>query len=333
MIVRQPGILTTIQDSGRYGFQKYGVLVNGSMDMFSLRVANILVGNSQDEAALEITLQGPTIELTEDTLFAICGASFSPMLNGHLISEGRTIFAKAGSQLSFGKPVRGCRAYLAVAGGFDVPEVMGSRSTYLRARLGGFEGRALKRGDILKVRPSDMDVSMFNEDLCDFDWFVSPTLHPKYGTHSVVRITRGPDFHFFTEESQRQFVTGSFKLTTQSDRMGYRLSGPTLELAFRQEKISTAVMMGTIQVPPDGNAIILMADHQTIGGYPCIAQVIQVDIPVLAQLKPGDRLSFQEVTLESAQQLWREQEINLRMLEQAVRYRIKGGLRNGSALT
>lgn len=322
MIVRQPGILTTIQDGGRYGFQKYGVLVNGAMDMFALRVANILVGNSQDEAALEITLQGPSIELTEDITFAICGASLSPMLNGLPVSEWRPISAKAGSVLSFGRPVWGCRAYLAVAGGFEVPKVMGSRSTYLRGHLGGFEGRALKQGDELKVRQSDVKVSAWNEE-CGLDWFVSPTLHPRYGTNPVVRFTLGPDFKFFSDESQRLFGTESFKITPQSDRMGYRLSGPTLELAFRQEKVSTAVTVGTIQVPPDGNPIVLMADRQTIGGYPCMAQVIQVDIPVLAQLKPGDPLSFQEVTLELAQELWREREMNIRVLEQAVCHQIK----------
>jgi len=322
MIVRQPGILTTFQDRGRYGFQKYGVLVNGAMDMFALRVANILVGNSQDEAALEITLHGPSIELTEDITFAICGARLSPMLNGSLVSEWRRVSAKAGSMLSFGKPARGCRAYLAVAGGFDVPEVMGSRSTYLRGQIGGFEGRALKQGDELKVRQTDVEGSVLKVAVLDansgLDWFVSPTLYPAYGTHPVIRFISGPDFRLFSDESQRLFGTESFKITPQSDRMGYRLSGPALELASRQEKVSTAVTVGTIQVPPDGNPIILMADRQTIGGYPCIAQVIQVDVPVLAQLKPGDSLTFQEVTLELAQELWREREMNIRILEQAV---------------
>ncbi|MHB1683922.1 MAG: 5-oxoprolinase subunit C family protein [Bacilli bacterium] len=328
MIVRQPGILTTFQDRGRYGFQKYGVLVNGAMDMFALRVANILVGNSQDEAALEITLHGPSIELTEDITFAICGAQLSPMLNGSSVSEWRRISAKAGNLLSFGKPASGCRAYLAVAGGFDVPEVMGSRSTYLRGQIGGFEGRALKQGDELKVRQTDLKGSVLKVAVLDensgLDWFVSPTLFPAYGPHPVVRFIPGPDFRLFSAESQRLFGTESFKITPQSDRMGYRLSGPTLELASRQEKVSTAVTVGTIQVPPDGNPIILMADRQTIGGYPCIAQVIQVDVPVLAQLKPGDSLTFQEVTLELAQELWREREMNIRILEQAVCNQSKG---------
>lgn len=150
-------------------------------------------------------------------------------------------------------------------------------------------------------------------------------MHPGYGTHPVVRFIPGPDFRFFSAASQRLFTTESFIITPQSDRMGYRLRGPTLELAARQEKVSTAVTMGTVQVPPDGNPILLMADRQTIGGYPCIAQAIQVDIPVLAQLKPGDHLRFQEVALEVAQELWREREMNIRILEQAVCNQWRGG--------
>ncbi len=315
MIILHPGFLTTIQDRGRYGFQKYGVLTNGAMDPFALRVANILVGNEPDEAAMEITLQGPSIEFTEDVNLAVCGASLSPTLNEQPFPEWRRVFAKSGSHLSFGKSLAGCRAYLAVHGGFDVPIVMGSKSTYLRAGFGGFSGRALQKGDTINV------CTLSFGQQSKRNWYVNPAIFPSYSSHPIARVVRGPDFERFATESGQHFLSRSFLISPQSDRMGYRLNGPTLKLTEWPDKLSSAVTLGTIQLPSDGNPIILMADRQTMGGYPCIAQVIGVDIPVLAQLKPGDKLRFQEISLEEAQNLWREQERNLQILRQAVLFK------------
>ena len=331
--VLKPGLLTTLQDAGRYGYQRHGVLASGAMDPFALRVANLLVGNRETEAALEITLQGPVLRFEKETLVAVCGASLSPHLDGEPVPEWQAIWVNAGGVLEFGRAAAGCRAYLAVAGGFDVPLVMGSKSTFLRGKLGGFEGRALKAGDILPIGGAltYKDVVIHDEDdAADFQntseirsgkafsncgQYVSWELFPEYAENPTVRVLRGNQFDAFSAEAQERFFAEPFLVTPQSDRMGYRLQGPELSLSEPLEMISEAVTMGTIQVPPDGNPIVLMADRQTTGGYPKIAQVATVDLPVMAQLKPGDRVRFQDIALEEAQRLYLQRERELQILQ------------------
>lgn len=314
LIIHKAGMQTTVQDLGRSGLQKYGVVVAGAMDPYALRMANLLVGNDENAAALEITLVGPEIQFEQEGLISICGADFSPQLNGVAVGLWRPIDVQKGQILSFGTPRRGSRAYLAVAGGIRVPEIMGSRSTYLRAKLGGANGRALESGDQLAVgeRPHS---SPFERS-----WFMPPVY---YSSKPEIRVTAGRQVDLFTEDSRQRFFSELFTVSSQSDRMGYRLNGPQLALSVPHEMQSEAVAFGSIQVPPDGNPIILMADRQTTGGYPKIAEAITVDLPLISQLKPGERLRFTEVSIEEAQHLLRVQEQTIRCLKKAIRF--KGG--------
>lgn len=325
--VIRSGLLTSVQDLGRYGLQKHGVIVSGAMDSFALRVANLLVGNGEGEGALEITMLGPTLLFEENSLISVCGGSLSPRIDGHPVPEWRPVYVKRGSVLQFGAPLSGCRAYLAVAGGFDVPVVMGSRSTYLRAGIGGFQGRALREGDVLPVRPpSEWAARRMNElaatagshSFAASGWGVSREILPAYGKNPVLRVVRGTQFDRFAPDSRERFFNSEFLVTPQSDRMGYRLAGPRLSLSKREELVSEAVSAGTVQVPSEGNPIVLLADRQTTGGYPKIAQVITVDLPVIAQVKPGEKIRFQEIPLDAAQELYVLREMELRLLKQGV---------------
>lgn len=327
MKVLKPGLLTTIQDLGRYHYQKYGVIISGGMDSFALRISNLIVGNEEDEAVLEITLQGPTLQFEEEISIAICGASLSPTLDGEAVPEWGPIRVKKGSILSFGEPLAGCRSYLAVSGGFVVPEVMESKSTFLRAGIGGAFGRALMAGDSLHVRKHAIQRPPFQgftgaqtptAGERSTSWFVSSNVFPHYAPEPVVRFIRGREFDLFSRESQRDFLSEAFLVTPSSDRMGYRLSGPALSLKSPVNLLSSAVVSGTVQVPSDGQPILLMSDHQTTGGYPMIAHVITVDLPVLAQMKPGDKVRFAETSIEEAHSLIRQEARGISMLKWAI---------------
>lgn len=316
--VKSPGLLTTIQDLGRHGFQKYGVIASGVMDQTAHRIANILVGNDENEPTIEMTLVGPTFEFHEDALIAICGGDLSATINGDPVRLWRPIFVKKNSELKFSACRSGCRAYLAVAGGFAIETVLNSKSTYLRAGIGGFNGAALKAGDKLSIGHCSGVAEKIQSSLKKYEkngysestWGANPkrlTMIQNKCTKEV-RVIRGRQFDLFDEESQKQFLSSTFTITNQSDRMGYRLQGAKLNLASEQEMISEAVNFGTIQAPPDGNPIVLLADRQTTGGYPKIGQVIQVDLPIIAQAKPGEELTFSEVSLSVAQKLYIDRE-------------------------
>ena len=320
--VIRPGLLTTIQDQGRYGLQQFGVIVSGAMDPLALRIGNLLVGNEQHEAVLEITLSGPELVFEEETLIAITGADLSAVIDGQAVPLWRPILVRQGSRLEFGSPGRGCRAYLSVAGGVDVPLVMQSRSTYLRAQLGGFEGRPLQSGDLLNPRSASPSVSQRIKRMSErdserlfvaTDWFAGSDL-AEYGDDPTIRVMSGGQSDWFDDESCEAFVSEPFSITRQSDRMGYRLAGPTLRFIQPRELISEAVTVGTVQVPPEGQPIILMADRPTTGGYAKIAQVATVDIPVLAQLKPGAKIRFLMISVDEAQELYRSREAMIRRL-------------------
>ncbi|MFD1032772.1 5-oxoprolinase subunit C family protein [Metaplanococcus flavidus] len=313
LTIRKSGMQTSVQDLGRTGFQKYGVVASGAMDPYSLRMANLLVGNEENTAALEITLMGPAIQFDEDCIISICGGDLSPQLDGKEIKSWRAILVTKGQTLTFGNPQSGSRCYMAIAGGVDVPEVMGSRSTYLRATLGGFKGRALESGDQLAVGSARSRKDFLAQT---GSWFVPS---PHYSAEPVIRVTEGRQFNLFSEESRERFFSEPFSVNSQSDRMGYRLDGPQLALSNKQEMISEAVVFGSIQVPSDGKPIILMADRQTAGGYPKIAEAITADLPLISQLKPGDRLRFTKVTIEEAQRLLRLQEKTMNCLKNAIR--------------
>lgn len=326
--VQKPGLLTTVQDLGRYGYQRQGVVVSGAMDKAALRIANLLVGNLERAAALEVTQIGPALHFEQDTLITLGGAELSATIQEQPVRLWRPVLVKAGSSLHFGKPVQGSRTYVAVAGGIDVPELMGSRSTYLRAGIGGFQGRALQTSDAIPLgEPGETALLLLSELLLqakketaftEAAWSPDPELLPVYQEHPELRVMRGPEFNLFSENSREYIWSEKFKVTPHSDRMGCTLQGQMLALEQPHELLSAAVYFGTVQVPPQGNPIILQADCQTTGGYPRIAQVITADLPQLAQVQTGKTIRFKEVSLEEAQQAFLLQEQQIRAIKQAI---------------
>ncbi|KKI88930.1 KipI antagonist [Bacillus sp. SA1-12] len=330
--VIRPGLHASIQDLGRYGFQKYGVIVSGAMDTFSLRIANLLVGNEEGEAAVEVTLMGTSFIFEEDCLISVTGGDLSPAIDGEAVPQWRPVYIKKGSVLQFKACKSGCRSYLAVSGGFAIPEVMNSKSTYLRGGIGGYKGRVLQKGDRLHSHPIPQNMNALFQHLkrkCQSrsflvtTWFVNAVPFKKLKQAPMIRVILGGEFDRFTQASQSQFFSQEFQITPKSDRMGYRISGPILELKESFDLISEAVSHGTIQVPQDGNPIILLADRQTTGGYPRIANVVSVDLPVIAQLKPGETIRFMEITLEEAEQLYLKEEKRMEELKVSILFKME----------
>jgi antagonist of KipI len=302
--VIRAGMLTTVQDLGRLGHRAEGVPSGGAADPFALRVANLLVGNSENTPALEFTLTGPELEFTADAWVSMCGARFEG------IPAWRPVRIEAGRRIRLGKRFQGCRGYLAVAGGFDVEPVMGSRGTFLAAGIGGYKGRALRDGDVIRSVPSDRELTGH--------WSLDVRMFPKYSHEPNVRVMPGAHADDFGDA----LFSGRFGVTARSDRMGIRLDGPKLMRASGGDLVSTAVAPGTIQVPPDGNPIVLMADAQTLGGYPRVAHVASVDIPLLAQLAPGDGVRFARTTVAEAHALSHAWEHGLALLRQGLAAKI-----------
>jgi biotin-dependent carboxylase-like uncharacterized protein len=311
--VVKPGALSTLQDLGRSGFQHLGVPVGGVMDERAHRVANLLAGNPEGEATLEITLMGPSLRFTEAALIALAGADLSARLGGQPVPLETPILVRAGSQLEFGARIAGMRAYLAVHGGFVVATVMGSKSTYLRGGFGGFEGRALRKGDVLPLAAAGtggLPARLAARLRAGTPGFCAIEDGPRVpdvlqaAAPGPVRVIAGRQWQAFAAEARQLFLRREFRLGPQSDRMGFRLEGPRLCLREPLEMISEAVAFGTIQVPPDGNPIVLMADRQTTGGYPKIASVASVDLPALAQRMPHEGLRFTMIALQRAQELY-----------------------------
>ncbi|QNU24897.1 5-oxoprolinase subunit C family protein [Geobacillus zalihae] len=318
--VIEAGLFTTVQDGGRFGYRHAGVPAGGAMDAWAYRLANALVGNNGDEAVLEATMAGPTLRFHAETVIAICGGEFSCALNGQPLALWKPAAVKPGDVLEIGACRVGWRAYMAVAGGIDVSPVMGSRSTYVPAQLGGVSGRPLRRGDVLKIGTAAL---IFPSK--PLHWGLS-RLASRYigGKTKTVRAVPGPEYDEFTPASRRQFFAARYEVTTQSDRIGYRLSGPTLALVREREMVSEAVVFGTVQVPASGQPIVLMADSQTTGGYPRIAQVAAVDLPILAQARPGDFIQFQPIGPEEAMWLYKEQQQRLARWIAAIRRQWEG---------
>jgi antagonist of KipI len=322
--VIRPGLLTTVQDLGRWGKQRYGVVVGGAMDSFALRMANLLVGNEENAVALEMTLLGPTLHFEQDALVALCGGEFRPTLDDRPMSTWRPALINRGTTLHCGSAFSGCRGYLAVAGGIDVPLVLGSRSTFLHGNVGGYEGRALKEGDFLSIDHSRHEPSL--AVLPDPNRWSIGSLAPAYYDYQALRVILGSEFDWLAPKSQDELFSAEFEVTPQSDRMGYRLSGPQFEFTTPRELISEAVCPGIIQVPADGQPILLMADCATTGGYPKVGCVASVDLPLAAQLRPGDKLRFSAISLEGAQALLRQREDDITRLKVGIDFKF-GNLR------
>ncbi|MGE0863507.1 MAG: biotin-dependent carboxyltransferase family protein [Vicinamibacterales bacterium] len=286
----KPGLLTSVQDLGRHGHQDIGVPVAGPMDVFSHRLANLLVGNDADAATLEVTLIGPEMVVDADITMAISGAVFEVTCDGRPVPMDATFQVRRGQRLRFGRVVQGARAYIAIAGGVLTAPVLGSRATHLVSRMGGLDGRALQAGDRLPVMPLTPPGPVRKAA-----GLTLPT-----GGRTRLRVMPGPQDHWFRADALRTVAGVSFCVSPRSNRMGYRLQGPPLPRANDGELISEPVGMGAIQVPAAGEPILLMADRQTAGGYPKIGHVISADLPLAGQLAPGDFIEFILCTRQEA---------------------------------
>lgn len=312
------GLQTTVQDLGRVGMQRDGVPVGGAMDRTALRLGNLLVGNDDGAAALEASLIGPALTFEHESLIALAGADMSATVDGREVPTWHAMLIPSGATLRFGRPTVGCRAYVAVAGGIDVPLVFGSRSTYLRAKFGGHDGRSLKPGDVLETAaPTALSLAVAAAlrsgagTASVARWSIAPSVRPRYGEDVVVRLVAGAHLGLLTTTSRDALAGGTFRVSSSSDRMGYRLEGPPVSLRQPVELLSEGVTFGTVQLPPGGAPIILMADAQTTGGYPRVGELASVDLPLVAQLKPGDRLRFRFISLEDAQALYLAREADI----------------------
>ncbi|MDU3009966.1 biotin-dependent carboxyltransferase family protein [uncultured Peptoniphilus sp.] len=288
------GILTTIQDSGRYGYQELGIPTSGVMDDYNYRLANILVGNKLDEAVFEMTFFGPTLKFNENLIIAITGSNMNPKINGELAPMYETIKVKKGDTLQFGKVNEGIRSYLAFGGSIDVPIVNGSKSTHIKTKMGGIEGRALKAKDEINIKKSKEETMRK----------IPEKYIPKISHCNILRIVLGPQDDFFTEKGIHDlFRSGGYQVTKDFDRMGIRLKGTAIEHKETADIISDGTTFGSIQVPANGQPIILVADRQTTGGYTKIGNVITADLHKLAQMTFLDKVLFQEIKIEEAQKL------------------------------
>jgi antagonist of KipI len=308
--ILSPGALTSVQDLGRYGYGRYGVAPSGALDTFALRIANLLVGNREDQACLETMLLGPGIKILADTLVAVTGGNLSPHRNKQPIEMWRAHLFKKDDILTFKAPISGFRAYIAVAGGIDVPPVMGSRSTNLPSGFGGYRGRPVKKNDFLLSGGSCDNLSVagrgFNLDEI-----------PHYPKKWEIRVIWGPQDDHFPDTSRNLFLSASYKMSPESDRTGIRLQGPVVNRKSDIEEsiISEGVILGSIQIPGDGKPIIILGETVT-GGYRKIATVISADLPLLGQIKPGDELQFEAVSEETAYQALHEMEDRIRRFKE-----------------
>lgn len=318
------GMLTTVQDKGRYGYQASGMQVSGVMDRTAALLANALVGNEElsgDAAVLETTYLGPELEFEQDALAAVAGGMPDVQLDGVPVKPYRTIAIKAGQRLKVAGQKSGIRAYIAVSGGFATDRALGSRSTNLKLGLGGLRGRRLETGDILPLGKPGAYAARALSGRSRLR--ALPEQHVEAllkrgllagadgGKIRQIRVILGPQDDYFATDAIESFAGSVYTISSNSDRMGYRLQGAAVAKAKQQDLITDGIVCGSIQIPPDGQPIIMLADHQTTGGYPKLATVATADLPLLAQSMPGDRLQFRLISVQEAQQLLRQQHEDL----------------------
>ena len=325
LIVTRAGFQTTIQDLGRTGFRQFGVSSGGALDLHALRIANLLTGNDKNAAGLEFTQGNVRLRFDDERIIGWCGGDYEVCVASHSIPRGHSALVLAEDELSISGPRQGWRGWLAVSGGVAVPPVLGSRSTDLRANFGGLDGRALRDGDKLLLG----DQSDFARSLIDLlnerhvsSWSSPAEWSSTAKTKPILRIVRGCDWDRFNASTHYALTSEIFSISPDSDRMGVRLNGPELHRNDDVDLVSEAVAPGTIQVPPGGRPILLLGDCQTIGGYPKIAHVITIDLSIAAQLRSGETVRFQEISLPEAHRLLFERE------QELVRFRIGLSLQN-----
>jgi biotin-dependent carboxylase-like uncharacterized protein len=299
LVVESPGFLTTVQDFGRPGHGVLGISASGAADPIALHLGNRLVGNPPGAAALEMTLTGGTLLFPDGAVFALAGADFPATLNGNPVANWATRSAPPDSKLSVGPTANGARCYLSIAGGIQIPPFLGSASTHLLSGLGGFHGRTLRCGDILQLGAFSAATPRRS---------LRPDALERLRPRKILRVTGGPQMHWFDETAHRVFLKNTFEVTEETNRMGLRLSAPSLRSVHNRELVSEGAPLGAIQVTPSGQTIILFVEQQTAGGYPKIANVIGVDLPSLGQLRPRNQIRFQLVSFEEARALWLEQQ-------------------------
>jgi antagonist of KipI len=315
------GFLTSVQDLGRPGLREFGVSLGGALDPHALRVANLLVGNKESAAGLEVTFGGLRLRFVDDRIIAWCGGNFDARVGSTPLSSGHPAVVHSGEDLSIESPATGCRAWIAISGGIDVPIVLGSRSTDLKAGFGGINGRPIRDGEEVLLGKNSERSKKLAERL---DRLRIASWKPPHDWSSTaqrepwLRFTRGTDAEQCLPEAMEIFAAERFFVSPDSDRMGVRLDGPRLERGSQADLLSEAVAPGTIQVPPSGKPILLLNDCQTIGGYPKLAHVITVDLGIAAQLRPGDMVRFREASLADAHRALIERERDLEQFRHGI---------------
>ena len=317
IVIEKPGILTTIQDLGRNGFRRFGINPSGAMDHTAARLINVLVGNDDFEAVLEMHFPAPRISFEKNAVIVLGGGNFDAKYDGgKALPTWTPFFVRKGTSISFDERVAGNRVYVAVMGGFKIKKWLGSSSTNLTAHIGGYDGRKLEGSDTVDYNRA------LRKPKYPTPIHVSPSLIPLYSRFPTVRITEGPEYHQLSKEGRERLLHGDFVVSRTSDRMGFRMSGESISRTVQTEILSSAVSFGTAQLLPDGQLIVLMADHQTTGGYPRIAHVISRDLPLLSQLGPGDKVAFHLVDQRSAEDLMVQFERELSFFRVGCRFHI-----------
>ncbi len=320
LLIQKQGLSDTFQDLGRYGYQYLGVNPGGVMDTIAMRIANALVGNSPGEAVLEMHFPASRILFQEPVLFSLTGADFSAAIGDKEIPAGHPVWVNAGSVLHFRARQKGARACLAIQGGFQLSRWLDSCSTHLKAKAGGFRGRALQKNDRIECKQpparnlpaaTAVEILPWQANVNDFY------------RNGELRFVAGEEYWLLQNASRQKLEDHAFHISRESDRMGYRIKGESLMLEKPVEMISSAITRGTIQLLPDNQLIVLMADHQTTGGYPRIGHIISADFPTLAQLDTGADFSLQQVTLTEAEDVFCKQELNLQQLQNACNFRLQ----------
>ena len=318
-IIKQ-GILDTVQDTGRYGYQHLGINTNGAMDLFSAQLANALLGKELQAPVLEIHFPSPQIEFEKETIICLTGADFSPTINDRKVPLHHPIAVNKNAVLKFEKLQSGARCYLAIQQELELLKWMNSYSTNLKGSAGGWQGRALVKNDSLPYPADEKLCAVLGEkDVVVLPWKSQEVVD----TRKELEFLLGSEWHWMTPEAQETFQSSWFQITIDADRMGYKLAGPELEMNTTEPLVSSAVSFGTVQLLPNGQLIILMADHQTTGGYPRVAQIISAHLPVLAQKKANDVLRFRVTDLETAEAKLAAQQKYLLQLQMATKFRME----------
>jgi len=315
------GILDTIQDKGRHGWRHLGINPGGAMDLYSAQLANIIAGNDKNDAVIEIHFPGSVYQFVEPAVIVITGADFNPTINEKAIALNQPVYVSETSILRFVMPNKGARCYLALSGGFSVKSWMDSFSTNIKAMAGGYDGRRLLKNDIINYRNAHLPPAEKNIQAFDFAAYAGPWYTLEFSSDEFFFI-QGPEWDILTDESKSLLKNEPFHIQNSSDRMGYQLSGPELKRKQQIEMVSSPVAFGTIQLLPDGQLIILMADHQTTGGYPRIGCIVSSHLPVLAQKRPGDQIKLEETNIHVAEKFYALQQEYLSRLEKEIQERI-----------